>query len=278
MKVYVDAGSTSTKWCLVQEGEVVEQFQAPGVNPVTMKENEIGYVLFKYIRPRIERYYPSIDLVEWYGAGCRGGDETEMLRQIIVKEIGTENVGIDSDMVGAAKAALGDGAGICCILGTGSNSCLWDGRMIVDQVPSLGYILGDEGSGNYLGRQLINSIYKRQMPEEIKLKFEEKFKTDLNRIIKNVYNSGFANQYLAATVPFIHENMDCVEIKEMVVRSFVDFFEKNVMKYRGYTEMTIGVVGSVAYVFADELKAAALACECTIDTILQNPLDKLIFG
>ena len=181
------------------------------------------------------------------------------------------SIQVDSDMLGAARALCGDSEGVACVLGTGSNSCLYNGTEITDQVPSLGYILGDEGSGAALGRRFISDCLKRQLPESVSKEFMERYSLSKDIIIENVYRKPLPNRYIAGFVPFIHEKRAIPEVHKMLVQCFSEFFTRNIINYHK-PWLPAHFVGSLAGLFADELIEAADSLGMTIGRIMTSPI------
>lgn len=300
MKLIADAGSTKVEWILfganiivddhshiteseyesnvapIKDSSVVKKFKTAGINPITMTAEEIRDIIYNNVYDELHHHAELIVDVHYFGAGCRGGKFNNMISDALKEILPNASIEVDSDMVGAAKALFGNNCGIACILGTGSNSCLFDGIKIVDQIPSLGFILGDEGSGSYLGKQLLGSIMKRQLPEEIIEKFEAKYHLTVDDIILKVYKGNAPNKFLASFVPFIIENIANLAIRKMVRDSFSVFFVRNILPYRDAEKLPIGFIGSVAYYLKDILCESASANNLSISKILASPTEGLI--
>jgi len=213
--------------------------------------------------------------VYFYGSGVR--PEMEPLMQSLLKETFPQSSVIEahSDLLGAARALCGRNEGIASILGTGANSCLYDGNAIVDHMPALGYILGDEGSGAVLGKRFIHDLYGGILSEEIKQTFERETKFNLAEIIKRVYREPLANRFLASLSEFISAHLDDAGVRAVVVRNFEDFLRLHIKSYdRG--DLPVSFVGSVAWHYQDELKEAAEHLNFHIGTILKTPMAGLI--
>jgi len=178
-------------------------------------------------------------------------------------------------MLGAAHALCGTEAGIACILGTGANSCLYDGEKIIDQVPAMGFILGDEGSGAVLGKKLINKVFKRNLPEEITRKFFEAYPITLQDAQTAVYKKPLPNKYLASFTVFLKQHIEHPDIYSIVYNGFEEFIQNNLVKYANHSEYRVHFVGSIAYHFEDVLIAALTAHNLKIGKILQRPIDDL---
>ena len=182
---------------------------------------------------------------------------------------------VESDLLGAARAVCGHEPGIACILGTGSNSCLYDGKDIVKHTPPLGYILGDEGSGSYLGKTLLNGLFKGTLPEELKETFCTRFELKLPDIIERVYRLPAANAFLASLVPFIVEHRSHPAIHDLLIEAFCLFIKRNIAIY-GHHELPINCVGGIAFQFEAELKEAAAKEGMQIGRVLLRPISGIV--
>ena len=189
---------------------------------------------------------------------------------------GISNIHIESDLLGAARSLCQNNAGIACILGTGSNSCYYDGKNIIHNISPLGYILGDEGSGAVLGKNLLSGILKNQLTKDLQKDFFQTYQTDLSSILENVYRKPFPNRYLAQYAYFISKHIRHEEISNLVEFEFHLFFKKNVMQYKEANSLPLHFTGSIAYIFSSQLKNIALKNGFKIDTITQTPMEGLV--
>lgn len=265
MKLIADSGSTKTDWRL--DG----LFSTQGINPFHMSEDTILGILRNELLPQLGAASSSIEEIEFYGAGCTVAKIPVM--KALLSEVfpSAKKIIVGSDMLGAAKALLGKKEGIACILGTGANSCLYDGKKIVGNVSPMGYILGDEGSGAVLGKTFINELYKGGHPDFINV-FEKETGLSQADIIQKVYREALPNRFLASLSKFIGAHI--VEeqwIEDMVVDCFRDFFRKNVRHYNR-KDLSVCFVGSVAYYYKAQLQKAAELEDYTIGKILRSPL------
>ena len=268
-----DSGSTKTDWLLITpDGERLE-VHTDGINPARDTRDIIYNVLYHQLLTQIS---PTIEpeAVYFYGAGCI--EPFSQTVQDVIKELfcGCE-VEVKSDLLGAARALCGTGSGIACILGTGSNSCLYDGKDIVGHTPPLGYILGDEGSGSYLGKTLLNGLFKGTLPETLKDEFCDEYQLSMSDIIERVYRLPAANAFLASLVPFIAKRRSVPAIHRMLIEAFRLFIQRNIAIY-GHKEMPINCVGGIAYQFAEEFEEAAAAEGMLIGRILRRPIDEIV--
>jgi N-acetylglucosamine kinase-like BadF-type ATPase len=273
MTLIADSGSTKTHWCLTRKGEIIAEISLAGINPFYMSEDEICGEISK-----LAATIPAANQVEsiyFYGAGCAFADKKNVVSRSLVKYFPSATVEVESDLLGAARALFGQNAGIACILGTGSNSCYYDGVNIVDNVSPLGFILGDEGSGAVLGKILIADILKNQLPENLQNKFFETYKITPQQIMENVYRSPFPNRFLASFAPFLAENIAKKEIYYIVEQELTRFFRRNVAQYQQKI-MTLAFVGSLAVEFSEILNEVAKNQGFTIDKIEKSPIKGLI--
>lgn len=267
-----DSGGTKASWMLIDGEYELAQFTTDGINPAVNSKEYISNVLNE-VAARLVNHIGTVEYVWFYGAGCARGSVLEMTGAI-ESVVTNATVSVESDMLGAARALCQWNEGIACILGTGANSCYYDGERIRQNTPSLGYILGDEGGGAMLGRTLINNIYKGQWPEELHRQFEEEMQTNLDKIIENVYRRERANKYLAHFTYFLSSNRNNEHIHTMLVNNFEQFFNKNIDVY-GRKDLTVGFIGSIASVFNEELREAAKKSGYRVGEILKSPIERL---
>lgn len=269
-----DAGSTKTDWLLRDnQGETV-RFHTDGMNPSLLTDDEIRHILTTQLLPQVEG--SCVDKVEYYGAGCRG-EAVVRMKNILSEVGGTPNITVDSDMLGAARMLCGNKAGIVCILGTGANSCLYDGQQISHQTPALGFILGDEGSGAVLGRRLIGDIFKGQLPEDLCKAFLAEHPLTMDELIRRVYRTPAPNQYLASFTPFLSKNIHRSEIQEIIKDEFNRFIRRNVLAYLPYTDAQtpLHFVGSIASVFQEQLSEVVAQYNLALGMVVRQPIDAL---
>ena len=268
-----DSGSTKTDWVLLEDDAVVLRVKTQGLNPTQQKCEDIVEILSKELMPQLDCYEP--ERIFFYGAGCAYPEAISRMRGALESLFNTRNIEINSDLLAAARALCGREEGIACILGTGSNSCYYNGKEIVDNIPPLGFILGDEGSGATLGKQLVNGCLKRQFSQEICTKFLEQYNLDMAKILEKVYREPMPGRFLASLAPFLLENRKNPEIHNMLVKSFVAFFQHNSMAYRK-SWLPIHFVGGIAVAFQDEVKVAAESLGLSIGKIVDSPMKGLV--
>lgn len=272
MILIADSGSTKTEWVLIRQGDEADlSFVTSGTNPAVMPEAQLAEA-FAEVIPYLEGRTPRS--LFFYGAGCLP-HLCDVTAGLLRSVLGINNVEVNSDLLGATRALLGSEQGIACILGTGSNSCLYNGREIEANTSPLGYILGDEGSGAVLGKLLAGNVLKRQLPEDLCRSFLEEYHLDAAEIINRVYRQPAANRFLASFAPFIRANIERPEIRAMVCTAFRDFFNRNLRQYPGYGSLPASFCGSIAHHFAPQLREVAAEVGCPVGEIVQKPIQGL---
>lgn len=275
MILIADCGSTKIDWCVVENGEVKKQVFTSGINALLMTEEQIRETLANELAQEVAEF--EIESVYYYGAGCLFEDICANVRRAIAANVpSAKTIEVHSDLVAAARALCGDREGIACILGTGSNSCFWDGEKIADNVSPLGYILGDEGSGAVLGKLLVGDVLKKQLPEELCEKFLKEYELDRQKIIESVYKKPAANRFLASLSPFLSKNIEEPAIHRLVLNAFKSFFVRNIENYKDYKNYAVSFVGSVAYYYREVLEEAAKAVDIKIGTVIKSPMEGLV--
>lgn len=269
-----DSGSTKTDWVVVKHGVPVQQIFTKGTNPYFQSEEEINKEIATNLIPNLDQEKYPIEKVWFYGAGCAYADKVEVIRAALNEHLKVL-VEVGSDLLGAARGLCGQEPGIACIMGTGSNSCFYDGVGIIHSVPPLGFILGDEGSGAALGKQLVSDCLKNQLPESIKKMFLAQFKLTPEIILDRVYRRPFPNRFLAGLSSFIAQNLDIPELRSIAFNSFKLFFTRNVIQY-DYEKYPAHFVGSVAYFYQPVLEEAAKEIGIHVGNVIQSPIRGLI--
>lgn len=271
-----DAGSTKTDWVLLdKEGLECRRLITAGINAAIMSDPIIFEILENVGSDISDK--SKIDCVYFYGAGCATQEIKDRIESLLKTVLpSASKIEVESDMLGAARALLGDSPGIACILGTGSNSCKYDGKEIVQSVPSLGFILGDEAGGAALGKQLLTSAFKGLMPEPLKESLFERYNLDYGTVIENVYRGSAPSAYLASFVPFILENIDRQFIRDLVDKEFNRFFVNNILRYEGLCELPVAFAGGVAYHFKEFIKSKLDCLVLNEGKIIERPLEALI--
>lgn len=274
MILLADSGSTKTDWGLVENGKLVKRLRTSGMNPFQMSEEAITEEIKTHLVPELPG--TVLDEVHFYGAGCTKEKQPIVERALRANLTINGECEVASDMLGAARGICGHKPGIACILGTGSNSCSYDGENLVKNVSPLGFILGDEGSGAVLGKLLVGDVLKNQMPEAITKRFFEKYKLTSAEIIDRVYRQPKPNTFLASFVPFLEENIDEPKIYNLVKESFRSFLRRNVMQYDDWQTLPIGFNGSIAKIYKKPLLEALEEEGMHLGRIIQAPMEAMV--
>ena len=277
MILIADCGSTKIDWCLLDRNKVEKQVFTLGMNAVMLTEEEMRARIAEQLMPELADLAAKVTAVFFYGAGCISAEVCGNVARAIRANIpSAETIEVYTDLLAAARALCGHDRGIACIMGTGSNSCLYDGHNIVANVSPLGFILGDEGSGAVLGRLFLGDVLKRQIPDELGARFLQEYDLDLMTIIKRVYREPQANRFLASVTPFLSKNIDEPNIHALVLGSFRAFFRRNIKGYESADTLPVNFVGSIAHYFRSVLDEAAAAEGCTVGKVLKSPMEGLI--
>jgi len=273
IKLIADSGSSKAEWCLVN-GTSKKTFLTQGLSPYFLSSEQIEYIIEQELVPKLKTVQP--DEVYFYGTGCSNADNVKIVRKAIQRVFPGAKVMVDHDLMGAARALCGNEKGIACILGTGSNSCYYNGKRIVKNSPGLGYVLGDEGSGAYLGRKVIQYFLYNTFDPDLVDRFNAKFNTNSDEILTTVYKKPLPNRYLASYAIFLAENRGHYMIENIIEDAFNDFFFNHVLKYRESWTIPIHFTGSVAYGFKDVLKDMCSGYELQLGRVLKKPIEGLV--
>ncbi|MEE4214377.1 MAG: ATPase [Bacteroidales bacterium] len=274
MIIIADSGATKTNWLISDGGLVKERVQTTGLNPNFSSIKQIKSVISEKLSPLLQPGQQAE--IYFYGSGCSGEFLCNKVRTAIAEVFPGSYIEISSDLLGAARALLGKSRGIACILGTGSNSCLYDGTRIVNNIPPLGFILGDEGSGASLGKRLLADYLKGIMPEEVVNLFGKEFATDKEKVIKEVYRGEFPSKYIASFVVFLKDNIGMPYCSTLVRDAFNDFINRNVRFYDGYKKMKISFTGSIAWHFRDLLEGVLNENGLLTGELLKEPSERIM--
>jgi len=275
MILIADSGSTKTDWCLTASETVPQRMSTQGVNPFFQTDEQICGILHDELLPQIlSSSVGRISEVHFYGAGIRP-EMRERMKGILNEAFPKAKIEVESDLLGAARALFGHGEGVACILGTGSNSGLYDGQTIIANTPPLGFILGDEGSGAVLGKLFLGSLCKGLMPNGLLEEYLTETQQEISDVIQAVYRQPLPNRYLARTSRFIHSHIHVEEVRRLVVDNFRAFFRRNIVQY-GRHDLPVRAIGSVAWYYQEQLKEAAQLEGFLVDQVLQSPMEGLV--
>lgn len=272
MKLIAESGSTRTEWALVEDNHLVQRVFTEGLNPFFQTRREIS----RSVRLGLPESFfkKKLDQVYYYGAGCSSYEKKNILGASLVAQFKTP-IQVESDLLAAARGLFKCESGIACILGTGSNSCFYDGKIVVKNVKAAGYILGDEGSGAVLGKLFLADLLKGLAPKELASEFHEKFRIFANDVMESVYNLPFPNRFLGTIAYFLGDYMDNEYVYNLLTNNLRSFFNRSVCQY-DYMNYPIRFVGSLAYAYSDTLRKVAREFGVEIDVIEETPMNGLI--
>jgi N-acetylglucosamine kinase-like BadF-type ATPase len=270
-----DSGSTKTDWVFARRGEAFFQFQSAGMNPFYQSRDDVADILEKEVLPNISG---QIDAIFFYGAGCANEVTSRPVTDALKRTFPeVSRIEVASDMLGAARGLCGREAGIAGILGTGANNALYDGKEIIGSIGSLGFWLGDEGSGSYLGKTLVVAYLQNELPEDLHVLFATKY-PEINRlfVLEYAYKKPFPNRYFASFSVFISENVKHPFISVMIGEAFGIFVKKYILKHSGVETQKISFTGSIAFYYQDILREVLIRHGLEVGKILKSPLNGLI--
>ncbi|HVU83577.1 MAG TPA: hypothetical protein VHC50_01965 [Puia sp.] len=268
-----DSGATKCEWCLLHDGRR-KKLDTQGISPYFLDEAGIVKVMEDELKSSIARW--AVDAVYYYGTGCKDPDNRKVVQRAIRRVFSGADVHVTHDLMGAALSVCGDTRGVACILGTGSNSCYFDGKKIAKNSPGLGFVLGDEGSGAYLGKKVLQYYLYNTFDEDLRYKFDAKYATNTSEILESVYKRPLPNRYLASFTLFLVENRGHYMVENIIEDGLNDFFFQHLCKYRESWKLPIHFVGGVAYGFRDVVRELCGTYEFELGTILQKPMDGLV--
>lgn len=273
VKLIVDSGSTKAEWCLLKNG-TSRTFTTQGMSPYFVDASGIEEIINREVIPFLKKN--TVDEIYFYGTGCKNPANIKMFRKVFHKVFPNTDAWIDNDLTAAARALCGKEKGIACILGTGSNSCYYNGRKIVRNSPGIGYILGDEGSGAYLGKKVVQHVLYNIFDDMLRPKFDAKFLTTEAEIIESVYKKPLANRYLASFAIFLAENRGHYMIENIIEDGLTDFFTTHIIKYPESSRLPVHFTGSIAYGFRDVISQLCTNFGLQQGVILRTPMEGLV--
>lgn len=273
VKLIADSGATKAEWSLLNNGKQ-KTILTQGISPYFLNKDQVIDVLLKELEPGLKNI--RVDEVHYYGTGCANPDNAKLMKKAIKQVFPEANIEVNHDLLAAARSLCGDEKGIACILGTGSNSCYYNGKRIVSNSPGLGYILGDEGSGAYLGKKVLQYYLYNTFDDELRGRFDVTYLTNKAEILENVYKNPLPNRYLAGFVMFLAENRGHYMIENIIEDCLNDFFFIHLCKYKETWTLPVNFVGSVAFGFKDVLEELCHSYEFELGKILKKPMSGLI--
>ncbi len=272
MILIAESGSTKTEWVILADQKIQETIYTSGFNPFYQGAEDIEL--------QLQLEYSSVqnkfDAIYFYGAGCINEEKQEIVKTALCRFFSSEYIKTETDLLGAARSLCQDQAGIVCILGTGSNSCYYNGAEIANHVSPLGFILGDEGSGAALGKKLIGDVLKKQLPQHLIDDFFETYRTTPSEILENVYRQPFPNRYLAGFTKFLFKNIAEPGIEQIVIMGFREFVTRNLLQYPGIYQTPVHFAGSIAFHFKEQLLRVIKDQNLHLGNIAQSPMKGLI--
>jgi N-acetylglucosamine kinase-like BadF-type ATPase len=268
-----DSGSTKCEWCVLDDGKKKKIFTT-GISPYFLNAEQIQKLLQAELLPKIKQ--AAIEKIFFYGTGLKDDANKRMIGSVLKKIFPGAVAEVQTDLFAAARALSKNEKGVCCILGTGSNSCYYNGKKIIKNSPGIGYILGDEGSGAYLGKKVVQYFSYKTFDEELMLAFNNQYNTNVDEIIMNVYTKPQPNRYLASFAIFLAENRGHYMIENIIEDGLNDFFFTHLSKYRESWLYPIHFTGSIAYGFKDVIRNLCNSYQMEIGSILKQPMDGLI--
>jgi glucosamine kinase len=273
IKLIADSGSTKTEWCLLN-GKKKTIFTSQGMSPYFINAIQMENIIKLEVLPALKKI--PVEEIYYYGTGCGNPVNVKMVKKVLKNIFPGALIIVDTDVAGAAKALCGNEKGIACILGTGSSCCYYNGKRIVKNSPGLGYILGDEGSGAYLGKKVIQYYLYNTFDEDLRARFDAKFVTNTNEILNAVYKQPLANRYLASFAIFLAENRGHYMIENIIEDGFNDFFYTHIYKYSESWKLPVHFTGGIAFGFKDVLAQMCSSYQLQLGNVLRNPMEGLI--
>lgn len=277
MIIVADSGSTKTDWVvLAEKSDEVASFASIGFNPIYHSSELIQKtVAHAFLQENVEK--AEVSKIFYYGTAIWDKDKAAIVERGLRGVFPQAHIEVKHDLLGAARATCGDEPGIACIMGTGSNTCLYDGVQITDNVTNLGYFIGDEGSGAHLGKKLVRAYFYRELPPDLREALEQVVPGGKSEFLENIYGEGASpNVYLASLTRFIGEYQDHFFIHRLLYRSFAEFIDRHVRKYPGHLSLPVHFIGSVAFHFQDFLKTILFERRMQPGRFIKKPIDTLV--
>lgn len=273
VKLIADSGATKCEWCLI-DGSSKKKIMTSGISPYFLNAEQIEQLLLKNLVPKLKN--AVVEEVHFYGTGLSNKNNVLILKKVLKKLFKKAKIAVETDLTAAARALCGKKKGIACILGTGSNSCFYDGKKITKNSPGIGYVLGDEGSGAYLGKKVIQYYLYQTFDEELMTSFQKRFLVTPIGILENVYKKPLANRYLASFAIFLAENRGHYMIENIIEDGLNDFFFTHIYKYKESWTHPINFIGSIAFGFKDVLQELCNSYELDLGKVQKAPMKGLI--
>lgn len=274
MILIVESGSTKTDWILANKECIIASCSTKGLSPYFVTSSDIENVIKNEVLPTFGDNYP--EKIFFYGSGCSTNANKNIIISGFIRVFDKSEIIVEHDLMASVHALFSNHKGIACILGTGSNTCLYDGSKIIQGINSLGYVLGDEGSGAYLGKKLIKAYFYNEIPADLALLFKTEYNISLENVLDAIYKQPSPNKYLAGFSPFLKKNIQIPYVRNFVKETFVDFINKMILCYPNYKNYPLGFVGSIAQVYEDVLTEVTNDFGMKIEKISKNPIQDLL--
>lgn len=269
-----DSGATKTEWCLVKSESDTKTVTTEGLNPYYHTPESIYQVVVNELNTQID--VGKVERVYFYGAGCDSEEKNQEVYQALEKGVPNSNINVHHDLLGAARACFFNEAGIACILGTGCNSCLYDGEEIIEHIPSLAFVLGDEGSAGYFGKKLINMYFRFELPDDLREALERDYNMSLDHINWGVYDNPQQSRFVASYGAFLGEHADHPFIRDMLYDGFHNFITRIVMNYTDAQKYEVRFIGSVAYAHQEMITRILAENNMKAGLFIRNPMQRLV--
>ncbi len=269
MIIIADSGGSKIDWRLLSQNGAIGQAHSAGFNPYYQPLSDLHSILQESLVPQIQE---PVNKIFFYGTGVSSEKNQQLIQEAFAQYFPKASIEIGWDLLAAARALCGREPGIACILGTGSNSCLYDGEKIVDNVANLGWILADEGSGTYIGKKFIFDYFRKEMPDTLAAQFHQRFPFSREEVLEKVYQGEKPGAFLASFAKFIFQHLKEPYCYKLVYNSLADFYQNNVMKYDNYQHTKVHFTGSIAFYFSDVLRQVANDKGITVKNILEGPI------
>jgi glucosamine kinase len=269
MIIIADSGGSKIDWRFLKKDGTIGQAHSPGFNPYYQPLNHLTSIVEEHLVPKIDE---PVDKIFYYGTGVSSEKNVITIQDAFAKYWPKAHIEIGWDLLAAGRALCGTERGIACILGTGSNSCLYDGKEIIDNVANLGWILADEGSGTYIGKKFIFDYFRKEMPEKLAGQFYQRFPFSREEVLEKVYQGEKPGAFLASFSKFIFQHIDEPYCYKLIYNSMADFCRNNVMKYDDYKNTKVHFVGSIGFYYSDIVRQVANDLGITVKNILEGPI------
>lgn len=270
-----DSGSTKTDWVLLNDKTVVKEMKTIGFNPYFQTKDQINLEILSTLKPQLDDFVGRINILHYYGAGCSTLENCVLIEDCLTLTLGIRKINVAHDLLAAARALCGKEWGVACILGTGSNSCLFNGKHILENIPSVGYLWGDHGSGAQIGKYLVQDYFEGKLPSQLVSAFERKG-YDREEILTNVYKKAMPSRYLASLNSFVNEHSQHPYMNDLLKRCFRSFFEQQINKYTDAKKYKVHTVGSIGFFYKDIFAEVAKEYGYSVGTVIKSPIEGLI--